>query len=72
DLEEARQLSDRMLAKIRQLIWTISDTVLSVTAQSGIAVSSGGNTLSDLLTLCDKALYKGKRLDNAQMDATVY
>ncbi|MGZ8834049.1 MAG: GGDEF domain-containing protein, partial [Thermoanaerobaculia bacterium] len=72
DLEEARQLSDRMLAKIRQLTWTISDTVLSVTAQSGIAVSSGGNTLSDLLTLCDKALYKGKRLDNAQMDATVY
>ncbi|MGZ8851989.1 MAG: GGDEF domain-containing response regulator [Thermoanaerobaculia bacterium] len=72
DLEEARQLSDRMLAKIRQLTWTISGTVLSVTAQSGIAVSSGGNTLSDLLTLCDKALYKGKRLDNAQMDATVY
>jgi two-component system, cell cycle response regulator len=72
DLEEARQLSDRMLAKIRQLTWTISDTILSLTAQSGMAVSSGGSTLSDLLALCDKALYKGKRQDNAPMDATVY
>ena len=72
DLEEARQISDRMLAKIRQLTWTISDTVLSLTAQSGMAVSSGGSTLSDLLALCDLALYKGKRRKNAPMDATIH
>lgn len=72
DLEEARQISDRMLTKIRQLTWTISDTVLSLTAQSGMAVSSGGSTLSDLLALCDLALYKGKRRKNAPMDATIH
>lgn len=71
DLEEARQISDRMTAKIRQLTWTISDTVVSLTAQSGMAVSSGGSTLSDLIALCDQALYKGKRRKDAPLDATI-
>jgi two-component system chemotaxis response regulator CheY len=61
DLEAARQISDRILAKIRQLSWTISDRVFSVSAQAGLATSPGvGISLFDLLSQCDKALYHGK------------
>jgi two-component system chemotaxis response regulator CheY len=61
ELDEARLIAERILAKIRQLTWTISDSVLSVSAQFGLAASSGSSSLSDLLALCDQALYRGKR-----------
>ncbi|HSP34559.1 MAG TPA: diguanylate cyclase [Thermoanaerobaculia bacterium] len=50
--EEARQISDRILGKIRQL---------SVSAQSGIAAATTDARLVDLLAVCDQALYRGKR-----------
>jgi diguanylate cyclase (GGDEF)-like protein len=50
--EDARQISARVLANIRQL---------SVTAQVGIAVAAPGATLSDVIALCDQMLYRGKR-----------
>lgn len=69
ETEEAQQISDRILAKIRQLTWTISDTVLSVNAQCGIASSTPGSTLHELLAICDQALYKGKRGKQIQASA---
>ncbi|HEV8658946.1 MAG TPA: diguanylate cyclase [Thermoanaerobaculia bacterium] len=58
--DEARQISERIMDKIRQLSWAISDRNLSVSAQSGLASSKPGTTLSDLLSQCDQALYRGK------------
>jgi len=50
DVEEARQISDRILTKTRQL---------SVTAQAGITAAT--TTLSDAIAMCDQAMYRGKR-----------
>ncbi|HEY3055005.1 MAG TPA: diguanylate cyclase [Thermoanaerobaculia bacterium] len=61
-LDEARQISERILDKIRQLSWAISDRELTVNAQSGLATSIPGSTFSDLLSQCDEALYRGKGL----------
>lgn len=58
--DEAHQISERILDKIRQLSWAISDRQLTVSAQYGIASSVPGSTLSDLLSRCDEALYRGK------------
>ena len=63
--EEAQQICDRILAKIRQLTWTISGTVVSVNAQFGVATSAMASVLPDLLANCDQALYSGKRRKNA-------
>jgi diguanylate cyclase (GGDEF)-like protein len=60
-LESARQISDRILAKIRQLTWSIADSVLSVNAQYGLAAATSRTSLPDLLTICDQALYHRKR-----------
>ena len=63
--EEAQQICDRILARIRQLSWTISGTAISVNAQFGVATSALVSTLPDLLANCDQALYFGKRRKNA-------
>lgn len=63
--DEARQVSDRLLAKIRQLSWTISGTTINVNAQYGVAASKAGASLRELLAKCDEALYYGKRRRNA-------
>ena len=60
EAEEARQIAERILDKIRQLSWMISDRQLTVSAQWGLASSTEGDTLTDLLSQCDKALYHGK------------
>ncbi|HEX7418632.1 MAG TPA: diguanylate cyclase, partial [Thermoanaerobaculia bacterium] len=62
--EEAQQICDRILGKIRQLTWTINGTVLSVNAQFGVATSGAENSLPALLATCDQALYSGKRRKN--------
>jgi two-component system, cell cycle response regulator len=62
--EEAQQICDRILGKIRQLTWTINGTLLSVNAQFGVATSGAENSLPALLATCDQALYSGKRRKN--------
>lgn len=63
--EEAQQICDRVLGKIRQLSWTIGSSSITVNAQFGIATSTGGVSLHELLASCDQALYSGKRRKNA-------
>ncbi|HEX9160935.1 MAG TPA: diguanylate cyclase [Thermoanaerobaculia bacterium] len=58
--DEAKQIADRILAKIRQRTWTIFGTSLSVSAQAGIGTAPPGNSLHDVLAICDQALYRGK------------
>jgi len=62
DIEEGRQIADRLMTKIRQLSWTILDTPVSVSAQCGVAQSpsTGSTTLPELLAQCDRMLY-GKK-----------
>ncbi|HSP13195.1 MAG TPA: diguanylate cyclase [Thermoanaerobaculia bacterium] len=67
EFDEARQISDRILAKIRQLSWTISDAVLSVNAQYGLAAATSGTSLPELLTVCDQALYRRKRRTDSEV-----
>ena len=69
EIEEGRQISDRLLAKIRQSVWTLDGAVLTVGAQRGIAMVGPGMTLADAIALCDEALYRGKRqLSEAPLD----
>ena len=65
DAEHAQQICDRVLGKIRQLTWTIGGAPISVNAQFGIATSTAGSSLHELLATCDQALYSGKRRKNA-------
>ncbi len=60
--EEARQISDRIMVKIRQPIWTIGSQPLPISAQCGIATApTSGKTLEDLIAACDQKLYRSKR-----------
>ena len=60
--EEARVIADRLAANVRQLRWTLNDSVLAINTQYGVAASPGaGASLSSLLAVCDQALYRGKR-----------
>ncbi len=61
DVEEARQISDRILARIRQISWSIAGAIIRVSAQYGVATSAAGSSLPDLLGACDQALYSGKK-----------
>ena len=70
DAEAAGQISDRILAKIRQLSWTVLDRTLSVSAQAGQASSTGGVGLAELLSQCDQALYRGKALKDVAVNGT--
>ncbi len=70
EVEDGRQISERIVAKIRQLTWTISGAVLSVNAQCGVAASTAGTSLPELLTICDQALYRRKqRRADARVEA---
>ncbi len=71
DLEEGRQIADRLMSKIRQLAWTILDTPVAVSAQCGVAQSptAGSTTLPDLLAQCDRLLYGKKNRTRTQADA---
>jgi two-component system cell cycle response regulator len=61
-VEEARHIADRLIAKIRQLKWSISGTVLTMNAQCGVAgAPAAGSSLPELLAECDRLLYKGKK-----------
>ena len=60
--EAARQISDRIMVKIRQPIWTIGSQPLPISAQCGIATApSCGKTLEELIAACDQKLYRSKR-----------
>lgn len=61
EVDEARQISDRVLAKIRQLVWTLDSAVLTVSAQRGVGTAGPGITLADAIASCDEALYRRKR-----------
>ncbi|HUP46710.1 MAG TPA: diguanylate cyclase [Thermoanaerobaculia bacterium] len=69
--EEAHQITQRLVANIRQLRWTLNDTVVTISVQYGIAASPmAGTTVAELLAVCDKALYRGKQRGAARPDAT--
>ena len=62
NLEESRQMADRLTSNIRMLRWTLNDTVLTMNAQFGVASAPGsGSTVAELLAVCDQVLYRGKR-----------
>lgn len=68
---EARQISRRIIARIRQPIWTVTPDPLRVSARVGVATSpSGGKTLEELLFTCDQALYRAKRRVRTNPGAT--
>lgn len=72
DSDEARQISERVQAKIRQLAWTIEGTVLRINSQFGVATSSPATTtLHELLAKCDASLYLGKRDRNNRPEPRV-
>ncbi len=64
DVEEAREIADRVLGRIQQIRWSIAGAVINIGAQYGVAASAGGGNLPDLLAECDQALYSGKRRDS--------
>ncbi|HVS33446.1 MAG TPA: diguanylate cyclase, partial [Thermoanaerobaculia bacterium] len=60
--EEARLIAHRVMARIRQLSWTMSDTRVCVSVQCGISTfPESATSLPELLALCDAALYRVKR-----------
>lgn len=61
EVDEAQQISERILSRVRGLTWSIGEAILSISAQRGIATSSPGTTLSDLIAICDQALYRRKQ-----------
>ena len=62
NLEESRQMADRLASNIRMLRWTLNDSVLTMNAQFGVASAPGsGSTVAELLAVCDQVLYRGKR-----------
>jgi two-component system chemotaxis response regulator CheY len=62
NIDEARQIADRLAWNIRQLRWTLNDAVVTTNAQFGVARAPGsGSTIAELLAVCDQALYRGKR-----------
>ncbi|HUP50553.1 MAG TPA: diguanylate cyclase [Thermoanaerobaculia bacterium] len=63
--EEARQIAERLMGFLRQLRWTLNDTLVSVDAQYGVAGSRPGSSLAELLASCDQMLYRGKRHGSA-------
>lgn len=66
DAEETAQIADRLRTRISQLTWTLGDSVVSVSAQCGMATAPAvGTTLFELLAHCDKALYGVKRQRSA-------
>jgi diguanylate cyclase (GGDEF)-like protein len=71
DLEEGRQIAERLMTKIRQLSWTILDTPVAVSAQCGFAESEPGSTLPDLLAQCDRMLYGKKKRGRIPPEARV-
>ena len=69
DGEEARQIAERVMTKIRQLTWTFDGATISVNAQYGVATVEKGGNLPELLSRSDQSLYYGKRRRNAAPDA---
>jgi diguanylate cyclase (GGDEF)-like protein len=59
--EQACQIAERVVARIRQLTWSIFESQVTIGAQWGAAESHSGSTLSDLLAQCDQALYRKKQ-----------
>ncbi|MGZ7078203.1 MAG: GGDEF domain-containing protein [Thermoanaerobaculia bacterium] len=57
--EEAKEIVNRLAAKIAQLQWSFHDTPVTITTCVG--VSSGTVGVADLLEECDRLLYRSKR-----------
>lgn len=64
--EEGRQIAERLMSNVRQLRWTLIDTVVSINAQYGVAGSGTDSSISELLAVCDQMLYRGKRHTSAR------
>jgi two-component system cell cycle response regulator len=68
DGKAAQQISERLMSKIRQLTWTFYGTSLHVNSQFGVATSTAGSNLHDLLSICDQSLYRKKKRVHARVE----
>ncbi|HEX7155556.1 MAG TPA: diguanylate cyclase [Thermoanaerobaculia bacterium] len=59
ELEEARQIAERVGTRIRELRWSVGDHEMMVSAACGVACGRGD--LVDLLARCDEQMYRRKR-----------
>jgi diguanylate cyclase (GGDEF)-like protein len=59
EIEEARQIAERIGARIRELRWNVADREMSISASCGVAYGTGD--LIDLLARCDEQMYRRKR-----------
>ena len=58
---EARQIAERLVGKIRQLVWTLYDIPTSINSHYGIATAEPGADFIAVLSKCDEALYRKKK-----------
>ncbi|MGR6915751.1 GGDEF domain-containing protein [[Actinomadura] parvosata] len=63
DIDEARQVAERLRVRIGHMAIPVDDTLVRVTISAGVALMSvHGDDLIDLLTAADLALYRAKEL----------
>lgn len=66
EMDEARQIAERLMARIRQLRWTMNDSVVTIGASWGVAMAlSARESMMTLLARCDTQLYRRKRVTHA-------
>jgi two-component system cell cycle response regulator len=66
EIDEARQIADRLMQRIRQLRWTMHDAVVTIGASWGVAMAmSATERMTTLLSRCDTQLYRIKRVTHA-------
>jgi diguanylate cyclase (GGDEF)-like protein len=73
-LEELTRASERLVAEIESLQWTVDETTFGVTSTSGLAHSSliPNATLEQLLDAADRDLYAKKWVKKNPADAALY
>jgi len=63
---EARQIAERLMEEIRQLRWTMNDTLVTIGASWGVAMAaSATERMTSILSRCDTQLYRLKRVTHA-------
>ena len=66
EMDEARQIAERLMTRIHQLRWTMNDTVVTIGASWGVAMAlSARESMMTLLARCDTQLYRRKRVTHA-------
>jgi two-component system cell cycle response regulator len=66
EIDEAREIAERLMTRIRQLRWTMRDSVVTIGASWGVAMAlSPKESMMTLLARCDTQLYRTKRVTHA-------